>query len=605
MSDEEAWFRRIFKDILIPSGYLRKWIPLSILIGLIAGSASIIFAFLLHSFTSIFLFNISGFYPPTAAGEGGGSFSPPVNIFLIPLVTTIGGLLSGILVYSFSPESEGDGVDAVIHSIHYKNGEIRSRVPPLKIVASAITIGSGGSAGREGPIALVGAGIGSLLGRVFKLSDSDRRLAAIAGLGGGIGSIFKAPLGGAIFATEVLYMHDFETHALIPAFISSVVAYSVYASIFGTQPLFAIEEGPLFQDPATLGFYAILGLLCGLVGISYVKSYFSFRNVFRRLSIPRYLRPALGGLIVGIIGMMFPYILGAGYGWIQIAVNEDFVTLPLLAIVALIPLKIIATSLTVGSGGSGGLFAPSLVIGGMVGAAVWLVLNGFQLTSGIRPAPFIIVGMMSFFGGVGKVPVAVILMVSEMMGNYSLLVPSMISTAIAYIISGRFSIYEGQVGSRAESPVHQARMAVPLLHRITVRDAMTVSVVSVSQEATLNHAASMLSDRGVKTLPVIDSSNRLVGMISFTDIFRVDRQMREVVKVKEVMKKPPAVTYPDEPLYDVFKKMLQLKVDRFPVLDSPERGILVGILTRGDIVRIYEKTLQDDIDHDNEFQGVY
>lgn len=599
------WLRRLLRDIAIPSGYLRKWIPLSISIGLVAGSASIIFTLILQWFTGLLLLNLTGLHPPTAAGEGGEVFSPPSNVFLIPVVTTIGGLISGVLVYSFSPESEGHGTDAVIHAAHYKNGEIRSRVPLVKMLASAITIGSGGSAGREGPIALVGAGIGSLLGRIFRLSASDRRLAAIAGLGGGVGSIFKAPLGGAIFATEILYMHDFETHALVPAFISSVVAYSVYASVFGTQPIFAIEKRDFVQGPSTLAFYAVLGLLCGLVGISYVRAFYSFRGIFRRINVPRHLKPALGGLLVGVIGMVFPYVLGVGYGWIQIAVSGDLATLPIIAIIAMIPLKIIATSLTVGSGGSGGVFAPSLVIGGMVGAAVWAILNEFQLTSGMGPAAFIIVGMMSFFGGVGKVPVAVILMVSEMTGTYSLLVPSMISTAIAYIITGRFSIYEWQVGSRAESPAHQARMAVPLLHRVTVRDAMTPSVVSIGQEATLSHAAAMLSDRGVKMLPVIDSDRKLLGVVSFVEVLGVDRQRREVVRVKEVMRDAPVVTYPDEPLYEALKKMLQNKLERLPVVESPSRGVLVGILTRGDIMRLYERTLQEDIDLNHEPRDFY
>ena len=430
------------KNVKSPSasrefGYLRKWVPIAILIGVVSGVGSIVFYEAIRLASTVLLGGVAGFFAPTPAGEGGSLGVIPSPLYLIPLVTTVGGLCSGILVYGLAPEAEGHGTDAAIDAFHNKKGEIRSRIPLVKLVASAITIGSGGSAGREGPTAQMGAGFASFLSKRFQLSVHDRRIAVAVGIGAGIGSIFKAPLGGAIMSAEILYMGDFEVETLLPAFIASTVGYSIFASYVGWTPIFGNLNLGAFNDPIVLPFYAVLGVVCGLVGIVYVKGFYGIRAFFQRLRIPRFLKPALGGLLVGIIGMFLPQVLGMGYGWLQILMTGNFVLLPIILIPIIIVAKIVATSLTVGSGGSGGVFAPALVIGGFLGAALWIVLNGLFPNFGLVIAAFVIVGMMAFFGGVGKVPVAVILMVSEMTGGFTLLVPSMIATTIAYVITGK------------------------------------------------------------------------------------------------------------------------------------------------------------------------
>jgi len=437
--------------------YIRKWTLLAILIGMVSGVAAIIFYEAIKICNKIFLEYIAGYVPPTPAGEGNLMPLFPRNPILIPLATTLGGLLSGIIVYSLAPEAEGNGTDAAIDAYHNKEGEIRPRVPIVKLIASAITIGSGGSAGRGGPVAQIGAGFGSFLAKLLHLEPHDRRIALAAGMGAGVGSIFKAPFGGGLLAAEILYTNDFEVEVLFPAFIASVISYIIFGYIEGWEPIFSCANVTTSCDLISVLLYAALGITCGLVGIVYVKSFYGIKDLFEHLSVPKFIKPAIGGFFVGIIGIFFPQVLEMGYGWLQILMNEDLRFIPVSILLILVGLKILATSLSIGSGGSGGVFAPSLVIGGFLGAAMWFIFKAIFSTQ-ISLASFVIVGMMAFFGGVGKVPIAAMLMVSEMTGTYSLLVPSMVATSIAYVITGKNTLYRSQPRSKADSPAHRTNI---------------------------------------------------------------------------------------------------------------------------------------------------
>jgi len=271
--------------------------------------------------------------------------------------------------------------------------------------------------------------------------------------------------------------------------------------------------------------------------------------------MPRFLKPALGGLLVGIIGMFLPQVLGMGYGWLQIAMSGNFVLLPIILIPVIVIVKIIATSLTVGSGGSGGVFAPALVIGGLLGASLWILLDGIFPNFGPVIAAFIIVGMMAFFGGVGKVPVAVILMVSEMTGGFTLLVPSMIATTIAYIITGKITIYRSQVQSRAESPAHRSEYSIPLLQKLFVKDAMTKKTITATPNSPISEVAELMAKNGIKRMPVLDDGGRLVGIVTLTDVLQLHPDKRTTTIVGLVMTKELITTIPDESLYAAFDKM--------------------------------------------------
>lgn len=306
--------------------YLLKWLLISTLIGLVAGIGAIAFYAAIHLATGVLLGKLVGYLPPDPKGEGSSMVMPlwsAARPWLLPIITASGGVVAGIIVFSLAPEAEGHGTDAAINAFH-EGKSIRARIPLIKLVASAITIGSGGSAGREGPAAQISAGFGSLLASLLRLDPQDRRIALATGIGAGIGAIFRAPLGGAILAAEILYKHDLEIEAIIPALMASIIGYSVFGLWSGWNPIFATPGNLAFTSPPQLLFYVVLGLLCGLVGLLYARGFYGITHVFHRLPLPNWLKPGIGGLLVGVIGLVLPQALGMGYGWVQVSMGQGY-----------------------------------------------------------------------------------------------------------------------------------------------------------------------------------------------------------------------------------------------------------------------------------------
>ena len=448
---------RAFKLWSLP--YFEKWLLLGVILGVVAGLSALTFYFALRGAEYLFLERLAGLSMPRPLGEGGTleyRFSA-ARYYLIPLITAAGGAISGLLVYYLAPEAEGHGTDAAIAAYHYRQGRIRWRVAPIKLLASAVTIGSGGSAGREGPTAQLSASLGSMVADLLGLSPEDRRIAVAVGIGAGIGAIFKAPLGGALLAAEILYRRDMEVEVIYPALVASAVGYSIFGSVVGFAPVFGSYTGAF--NPAALPLYAVLGAAAGLVGLLYIRAFYGIHNAFKRLRVSPYLKPALGGLLTGAIALLAPEVMGIGYGWINLLeygrLGSLPSALPAVYLLALLPfLKIAATGLTVGSGGSGGVFAPGLFIGAFVGGDLGLLFHlAFpQLAPSI--APFVIVGMAALFGGAAKAPLSVTVMVVEMTGSFQLLPAAVIAVAVSYIVTGNDSIYRSQVPTRKDSPAH-------------------------------------------------------------------------------------------------------------------------------------------------------
>ena len=517
--------------------FLGKWILVGGLIGIVAGLGAVLFARAISLVTAFMLGDIVGYLPPFPIGEG----NPTINImerpWLLPLVTTIGGLISGIIVFRFAPEAEGHGTDAAIDAIHHKNGEVNPRVVPVKLVASAITIGSGGSGGREGPAAQISAGFASLLSGWLKLSASDRRIAVAAGMGAGIGAIFRAPMGGALMAAEILYLHDMEVEALIPALIASIIGYSVFGTIEGFEPIFGAQPDLAFSDPITLVYYAGLGVLAGLGGLLYAKCFYGTASMFHKLKIPLWIKPGIGGLLVGVMGIWIKGSLHTGYGWIQISMSDKLLTLPLWIVVILPFAKILSTSFSIGSGGSGGIFGPGMVIGGMLGATAWRLGHGVLPHMPGSPAPFVIIGMMALFGGIAHAPFAVMLMVAEMTGNLSLLAPAMVAVAVSTMLVGDHSIYKAQLPDRAASPAHRLRFSFPLLSALSVRNAATPvppdqeavhvrSPITVGPNERLDDALQRMAAADVTHADVVEDGD-MVGELTYRDALTVYKSMLE------------------------------------------------------------------------------
>jgi len=434
-------------------------------LGVIGAGAARLFMWMLHLCNALFLHRLAGYWVPVLEGGELRQTIGPHGLWLIPFVTTLGGLLSGWLVYTYAPEAEGHGTDTAADAFHRKEGIIRPRVGPIKMLASAITIGSGGSAGREGPIALIAAAVGSLYARLLHRPARDREVLLLAGMAAGLSAIFRTPMGTGVFAIEVLYGEmDFEVGALLYTMLSSAVAYTVNGVFVGFGPLFKVPRIPTpgFPDFAA---YAALGVGAGLIGTILPLVFYYTRDLFRALPVPIRFKPAIGGLGVGLLALALPQVLGGGYGWIQLAMDGK-IALSLLVI--LIFAKMIAFAFTVSSGGSGGVFAPSLFVGAMLGGSFAILLHQM-------PAVFVVVGMAAVFGAAARVPIATMLMVTEMAGGYHLLVPAGMAVMISYLLQVRLSsffkyrsLYEAQVPTRQDSPAHymeQIQVALNLLGR--------------------------------------------------------------------------------------------------------------------------------------------
>jgi len=430
------------------------------------------FLLLLKACSSLLLGDLGGYRMPALSSENGIPHPAvgPHGLWLVPLATTLGGLLTGLLVYGLAPEAEGHGTDAAVNAFHNLGGVIRARVPLVKLVASAITIGSGGSAGREGPVALVSAGMASLYARLFHRTPPETRLLLLVGMASGLSAIFRSPIGTAIFAVEVLYSEgEFETGALVFTLFGSIVAYALNGLFSGFQPLFEVPTTFTAPGVGTYGWYVLLGIACGTVAAVLPTSLYSMRDLFHRVPCPPHLKPAIGGLAVGVVGLVLPQLLGGGYSWIQSAITGS---LPLYLMIFLALGKILTFALTIGSGGSGGVFAPSLFTGAMLGAALSHLFHQPQ-------AAFAVVGMAAVFGGAARVPIATILMAMQMTGGYQFLVPAGLAVVFSSIVESLLtaplrykSLYERQVPTRADSPAHyvdEVRSALDLLrtHNIT------------------------------------------------------------------------------------------------------------------------------------------
>ncbi|MFL5302874.1 MAG: chloride channel protein [Anaeromyxobacteraceae bacterium] len=493
---------------------LAKWLVVGSVIGCVAGLGSIVFYGALELASDLLLGRLAGYYPPATAGEGVTRVAPMVHRWALPVVTALGGLVSGLLVLWLAPEAEGHGTDEAIDAIHRRGGAMRARAIPVKLVASALTIGSGGSAGREGPAAQISAGFGALLGRWFLRDAQDRRIAVAAGTGAGIGAIFRAPLGGALLAAEILYLHDMEVEAIIPSLIASIVGYTIYGAWFGYTPIFGAHPSLELGPPIQLAYYAVLGLLSGAGGLLYARAFYGITARFKQLRFPAWARPALGGLAVGVIGLALPEVIHTGYGWVQLAMTRDGVLAMSPLVLVLIPLgKIVATSLSIGSGGSGGIFGPGMVVGGMLGAVLWRA--GYGLLPGLPadPAPFVIIGMMALFGSIAHAPLAVMLMVAEMTGSLSLLAPAMIAVAVATAVVGDRTIYEAQLRDRGASLYHRLKLSYPMLAVVAVREAIE-RAPAIREDVTARAALERLAASDATAAVLVDGGGRATGAVT-------------------------------------------------------------------------------------------
>ncbi len=607
-----------------------RLIALAGLVGVIAGLGAVVFQLLSHLVVRYGLEMAAGFKPQSPLGDWQifGEIQPLLGGFvpwMILPVIALGGLLSGVIVYWLAPEAEGHGTDAAIRAYHRNRGIIRPIVPLVKIVCSALTIGTGGSGGREGPIAQIGAGFGSFLATRLKLSEYDRRILLAAGLGAGIAAIFKAPLAGAIFAIEVLYRdEDFEAEALMPAFISCTAAYCVFGLVaryaFGVrnafEPLFVVSPGLKFANPMLLVPLTLLALAMVVASRLYVKSFYGLQKAFTKLPIRKHFRPAVGALAAGAVGLGIFYslayfgpnvqqdslnVLSYGYGLLQSIMDGQFHYNVAAGVVLLLLVglgKIVTTSLTIGSGGSGGVFGPSMVIGGALGGAMGLLLKTWMPGVVTRVDVFVILGMASFFSAAAKTPVSTIIMVSELTSGYELLVPAMWVSAVAYLLSRGWSIYREQVPSRIDSPAHRGDFVIGVMKGVTLERIWkpdTRPIVTFTLDTPLAKVTESIPVTTQTVFPVLDKDGNYCTLFSLNQIRRViyEKAFGQFAIVADIAAQSVEPLRLDTDLSTVMVDFAQLEYEELPVVNSATSQHLIGLLRRQDVIAAYNTRLAE------------
>ncbi len=575
-----------------------RWLLLGAFTGVFSGLAAVLFFSSVEGLKFLLVHKLAGFELPGPAGEEiffgpAGEFRP----WLVVLFMTVVGLVSGFLISRFVPECiEGgtDGTDSMIDAFHRKDGVVGALTALIRSVTSVLTIGAGGSAGREGPISLLGAGIGSFIARRLKLRPKERRILLLAGAAGGLGAIFRAPLGGALTAVEVIYREDFEAEAMLPAVVSSVVAYSIFTFVFGSEPIFGVPRFE-FSNIRELPFYALLAVVCAVTGWFYVHTfrfikYKLFWPVKNRWGITVSL--TLGGFLMGVIGMLFPQVLTGGYGWVEAAILGKMSIVMMLGVLVG---KTLATSVTLGSGLSGGMFAPALFVGGMSGGLVGSFSNRYFPDIVSQPGGYVLVGMAAFFAGVAKAPVGPLIMVCELTQGYGLLAPLMLASALCLVLTRNSFLYENQVDNKFESPAHIDDATINILENMQVEDYYQPGRVTTMEESTSFTAMTdIIANANELYFPVRDTEDNITGIVSVQDLRNVlfEDCLCDLLLAKDVARRAALLT-PEDDLYHALLLFVETDFGQIPVVNPQDKKDVWGLLAREDVFKAYADMLKE------------
>ncbi len=558
---------------------------LAVFVGLVSGIGAIFFRWLINFFINIFY----GAGPRIFGFLGKGYYI---------VAPAIGGLIIGPIIYLAASETKGHGVPEIMEAVRTRGGRIRPRVALVKPLVSAICIGSGGSAGREGPIAQIGASAGSAIGQILGISPEKLRVLVACGAGAGIAATFNAPIAGIFFAMEVI-LAEFRTRSFIPAVVATVTSTSLARRFLGDYPAL----GPLnysLRSYSELPLYLGLGVIAGLVGILEIDVLYRFEDFFEKLkAIPPYLIPALGGFILGIVGIFLPHVLGVGYGEnllppltnALVAVIEEKLELKLM--ILLVFAKILATSITLGAGGSGGVFAPSLFIGGMLGGAYGYVMNLLfpNLTAG--SSAYALAGMAALFSGVSRATLTSIIILFEMTRDYEIILPLLLSCVVSdaiVVFSGRNIYLEKLIrkGVKAKPEKPPDVLDMTLIKEIMKKGD---DLVTVTKEMKVKEVYELMEKKGFHGFPVLDEKGRLIGLVTHNEINDAMTSGLWDISVEKIMIRDPLTLYPEETLREALMRIDIRRGSHFPVVDRKDKKKLVGFVAKTDIISAYvEKT---------------
>lgn len=519
------------------------------------------------------------------------------NRWLIPVIGAAGGIVIGLMAHFWAPEVRGGGVPNVMEAVARRGGRLRGRVVPLKSIATSIAIGTGGSAGREGPIVQIGGAFGSVIGQWCRLPETHIRTLVSCGVAAGISATFNAPLAGSLFALEVI-LGEFTAKMFSRVVIAAALADVTTWSLLGNHPGFTVPPYQLVSL-FELSFYAILGLVCAGVAWIYMQSLHRVDEWFERITfMPVWAKPALGGFLFGLVGWVLPQTLGSGYSTINAALHGRML---FGLLVVLMVAKIVSTALTVGSGSSGGVFTPGLYVGAMVGGAFGSLVHQSWPDVTAGAGAYALVGMGAVFAGASQAPLASILMLFELTRDYRIIVPLMVACVISSLVfnsMSRETIYTIKLAKRGVRL--RAGKDMGVLRDVLVGEAMTPRVDTVRSDATVGELVGLMQATRHSAFPVMDASRRLVGVVTLDDIRNTEVEGRLNRSVLEIMSEEIAPAYPDESLATIVERCYDRQdAGLLPVVmrERPER--LLGVLTRSDILRAYNRALvQEDVDAD-------
>ncbi len=549
---------------------------LALLVGVGAGLGAIGFRYLIYGFTEIF----TGYSDPSDLGHFTNPHVPFLGPFVVVVAPVIGGLLYGPLVYRFAPEARGHGVPEVMLAVHANEGRIRRRVPAVKSLASALCIGAGGSVGREGPIVQIGSAIGSSLAQVTRLAGQETRLLVACGAAGGISATFNAPIAGVFFALELI-LRDFQTRSFGIVVLSSVVATAVGRIAFGAEAFLTLPAFKL-QTAAEYPFYALLGVVAALVGIAFIRVLYGSEDLADRIwHGPAWLRPAVGGLVLGCVLLILPEMYGVGYPVLENAIAGEYAA---GFLVALLAGKIIATSVTMAIGGSGGVFAPSLFMGAMLGSAFGLGVHALLPGATASAGAYGLVGMAAVFAAAARAPITAVLIVFELTGDYSIILPLMLAVVVATALSRMLSedsIYTLKLRRRGidiERPVSS-----PALEGLSIGSAMAAPLAPLSASTPASEAAAAFLHAGRNALPVVDEDGALLGVIT---VRALERDAEDLPTDVGALAEEVPELHPEEPLSAAVEWLTGGEREGLPIVGS-DSPLVVGWLDHRDVLRAY------------------
>lgn len=551
-------------------------LTMAAIVGVASGAGAVLFIAAIEVFHRLFF----------EEGRTALSFLGSGYVILLPV---IGGLIVGPLVHFLAPEAKGHGVPEVMTAMAVRGGRIRPMVILVKAVGSAITIGSGGSVGREGPIVQIGAAIGSVVGQRFKLSHT--RILALVGSGAaaGVAATFNAPIAGVMFALEVL-LGEYTVPA-VSTMVFSAVSASVISRLFlGDHPSFVVPAYSLVSSWELL-LYLGLGVVSALGAGLFVRTLYFSEDLFDGLRFPPYMKPVIGGLLLGLLGFVLPQVFGTGFGVVEEVLNGS---LAFWLLLVLIFAKILATSITLGAGFSGGVFAPALMVGAVLGGAygkvVHTLLPAFTATSGA----YATVGMAAVFAAAARAPITSIIILFELTLDYRIMLPLMFATVVATVLAARIepeSIYTLKLVRRGID--FRGRAGLGVTAGVMVGDVMTPmsAMHTADPDMTLNELASLFQETGHHGVPVVDQGSHLAGIVTLRDLETGLTMSGGETQVREVMTRELELAYSDESLEMVLRRSGSFDVGRIPVVDRDDPTHVLGVLRRGDILRAYTSAL--------------